>query len=134
MHEIDEAPQLRTDRGAHYHAMDLPIRRVVEELVAYLGLTTVAAIAGVKETRAVQQWLTDREPQRPHVLRFALQLVSMIARSDQPDLARAWFHGSNPELDDLTPLLLFRSRPLADIQVDLLRAAREFASRAERSA
>jgi hypothetical protein len=124
----------RTSVDAHHHAMEIPTRQVVEELVEYLGATTVAAIAGVKETRAVQQWMVDREPQRPHLLRFALQLVSMVARPDQPTLARAWFHGSNPALGDQTPIVLLRNRPLDEIAGDLLNAARAFAAREDQSA
>ena len=64
----------RTDLSAHSHAMELPIADVVSELIDLLGATTVAVIGGVRETRAVQQWTNGREPQRQHVLRFALQL------------------------------------------------------------
>jgi hypothetical protein len=130
----ERADPVRSGVEAHNHAMEIPIRQVVEELVAYLGATTVAAIAGVKETRAVQQWMADREPQRPHVLRFALQLVTMVARQNEPALARAWFHGSNPALGDQTPIVLFRSRPLDDIAGDLMSAARAFAARENQSA
>lgn len=119
----------RGDVSAHNHAMEIPIRQVVQELVGFLGAVTVAALADVKETRTVQQWMADREPQRPHVLRFALQLVSMIARPDQPTLARAWLSGSNPALGGQTPLLLFRTRPLDEIQIPLLQAAKAFAER-----
>ena len=69
---------IRSDFDAHDYVVSLPIREVVRELVQILGSTTVAAIGGVKETRAVQQWTVDREPQRPHVLRFALQLALML--------------------------------------------------------
>jgi len=68
------APQ-RNAVDAHEHAMSLPIQEVVRELVDLLGATTVAVIGGVNETRAVQEWLTSRAPQRPNVLRCALQLV-----------------------------------------------------------
>ncbi len=80
--------------------MSLPIEDVVEELVALLGLTTVAMIGGVGETRAVTQWTNGRSPQRPNVLRFTLQIASMILNEKDPDIARAWFHGSNPHLGD----------------------------------
>jgi hypothetical protein len=128
-----ERKAAREGVDAHNHAMEIPIGQVVQELVEFLGATTVAALAGVKETRAVQQWIEGREPQRGHLLRFALQLVSMVARSDQPELARAWFHGSNPALGDLTPIVLFRTRPLAEIQIELLNAARAFAQRDEQA-
>ena len=117
-----------SDHLAHSQAMSLPINEVVEELVDLLGATNVAVIGGVGETRAVEQWILGRKPQRPHVLRFALQIATMIAASTERELARAWFHGSNPYLDDAIPLLLLREVPLPEIQVKLMGAARAFAS------
>ncbi|MBV8667649.1 MAG: hypothetical protein JOZ28_00420 [Candidatus Eremiobacteraeota bacterium] len=120
---------IRADFDAHAHAMSLPIQDVVKELTDLLGATNVAVIGGVTETRAVQQWTTDREPQRAHVLRFALQIATMIAAVADRDLARAWFHGSNPHLDDAVPLMMLRNLPLIDIQGKLMAAARIFAAR-----
>ena len=114
---------------SHNHAMAIPITQVVKELVDFLGAPTVAAIGGVKETRAVQQWMENREPQRPHVLRLALQLASMIAMTGQKSMAQAWFNGANPALGGESPLLLMRTRPLEEIQSTLLTSARSFASR-----
>ena len=114
---------------AHEHAMSLPIRDVVQELVDLLGATTVATIGGVGETRAVSEWLTARTPQRPNVLRFALQIATMIAAGTDQELARAWFHGSNPRLDDAVPAIMLRDQPLGEIQGSLIAAARGFAAR-----
>lgn len=125
----------RGDRGewsapeAHERAMSLPIERVVKELVALLGLTTVATIGGVGETRAVAQWGSGRAPQRPNVLRFTLQVASMILNEKDPDVARAWFHGSNPHLRDQVPAVLLRDKPLAEVQGEIMAAARAFAGR-----
>jgi len=121
--------EIHSDRAAHSHAMEIPISQVVDELVSLLGATTVALIGGVKETRAVAQWLGERLPQRPHVLRFALQLATMIASERDTEMARAWFHGGNPHLGDQPPVLLLRNRPLDEIQAALISAARAFASR-----
>ena len=121
--------EVRTDFSAHDHAMEMPIAKIVEELIDLLGATTVAVIGGVNETRAVQQWATDRKPQRAHVLRFALQLATMIATQADAEVARAWFHGSNPRLGDEVPMLLLRKKPLDEIQGPLLAAARSFAAR-----
>lgn len=115
---------------AHEQAMGLSLSTVVEQLVELLGATTVAAIGNVQETRAVQHWQTgEREPQRPHVLRFALQLALMLADSSSRALVRAWFHGSNPELGDRPPVAVLRDEPLETIQVSLMRAVRAFAGR-----
>lgn len=119
-----------TAGDAHNEAMGLPLVMVVQRLVDLLGATSVAAIGGVRETRAVQQWMaSEREPQRAHVLRFALQLALMISSLASRDMARAWFHGSNPHLDDEVPIVLLRDRPLESVQVQLMAAARSFASR-----
>jgi hypothetical protein len=119
-----------TAPAAHNEAMSLPIQEVIQQLVDLLGATATANAGGVKETRAVQQWLTgEREPQRPHVLRFALQLALMICSLGSRELARAWFHGANPALGDRVPITLLRDEPLESVQFALMAAARTFASR-----
>jgi hypothetical protein len=124
--------RILTAAEAHNEAMSLPIPTVVESLVGLLGATTVAEIAGVKETRAVQQWASgEREPQRAHVLRFALQLAMMISTVTTRHMAGAWFHGANPHLDDQIPIALLREQPLELVQVRLMAAVRSFASRDE---
>jgi hypothetical protein len=114
---------------AHTRAMSLPISEIVAHLLELLDATTVAVIAGVQETRAVHSWLNGREPQRPQVLRFALQLAAMIANRADAEFCKAWFHGSNPHLDDRVPMIMLRDMPLVDTQRDLLAAARIFAAR-----
>lgn len=114
---------------AHAQAMSLPISHIVRLLLDVLDATTVAVIAGVQETRAVNSWLNGREPQRPQTLRFALQLAAMFANANDREFCKAWFHGSNPHLDDRVPMIMLRDEPLAEIQRDLLAAARIFANR-----
>jgi hypothetical protein len=119
-----------SDFEAHEHAMALPISEVVSELVAILGATTVAVIGGVTETRAVHQWTLGREPQRQHVLRFALQIARMVASADgKHESVRAWFQGSNPRLNDGIPALMLRDERLENIQAPLMQAARAFGAR-----
>jgi hypothetical protein len=125
----DFSPQLNAI-DAHENAMSLPIQEVVRQLVDLLGATTVATIGGVGETRAVQDWMAMRAPQRPNVLRFALQIATMIASGGDQEMARAWFYGGNPRLEDGVPALLLRDRPLAEVQGPLMAAARGFAARA----
>ncbi|HZY98969.1 MAG TPA: hypothetical protein VFE36_05310 [Candidatus Baltobacteraceae bacterium] len=117
------------DVDSYNHAISVPLKQVVQELIDVLGPTVVAAIGGVNETRAVMQWLNGRKPQRPHVLRFALQLARMIALKEDVTIIRAWFQGTNPGLEDRSPALLLRSMPLGEIQGPLMAAARTFAAR-----
>jgi hypothetical protein len=117
------------DVDSYNHAISAPLKLVVQELIDLLGPTVVAAIGDVNETRAVTQWLKGRKPQRPHVLRFALQLARMIADKEDATMIRAWFQGINPGLQDRSPALLLRNRSLEEIQGPLLAAARSFAGR-----
>ncbi len=119
----------KSDMEAHAVAMSLPINAVVSRLIGLLGATTVAVIGGVIETRAVMQWTDGRTPQRPNVLRFALQIASMIGGDEDAEVVRAWFAGSNPYLEDQVPMLMLRDKPLNDISASLMAAARAFASR-----
>lgn len=129
MSEQAEGSHYLSAGDSHLQAMSLPIGQVVARLLELLDATTVAVIAGVQETRAVHSWLGDREPQRPQVLRFALQLAAMIATTTDSEICKAWFHGSNPHLGDQVPMIMLRDRPLADIQPHMLAAARLFAAR-----
>ena len=129
MDGMNDPAAVRSDLSAHSHAMELPIAEVIQELVDLVGATTVAIIGNVQETRAVQQWLVDRKPQKPQVLRFALQLATMIAGKADREMAVAWFHGANPHLNDQVPALMLRDSPLEEVQAPLLRAARTFAAR-----
>ena len=117
------------DVDSYNHAISAPLKEVVQELIDLLGPTVVATIGGVNETRAVTQWLRGRKPQRPHVLRFALQLALMIAAKEDRIMIRAWFQGTNPGLKDRSPALLLRARPLEEVQGALMAAARSFANR-----
>jgi hypothetical protein len=132
---MDSSHHLRGKRGewsaveSHERAMSTPIEEVVRELVELLGATTVALIGGVGETRAVAQWMTGRAPQRPNVLRFTLQVASMIADIHDPELVKSWFHGSNPHLGDRTPAFVLRDEPLHKVQGEIMTAARSFAAR-----
>jgi hypothetical protein len=121
---------IRSDLDAHDYVVSLPIREVVRELVQVLGSTTVAAIGGVKETRAVQQWTVDREPQRPHVLRFALQLALMLTSRADREFTQAWFHAANPRVEDRIPMLVLRDLPLGPNPATLTERRTRFLSRA----
>lgn len=118
-----------TDAQAHATAMSLPINTVVARLIGLLGATTVAVIGGVTETRAVTQWTDGRVPQRPNVLRFALQVAMMIGGDSHGESVRAWFAGSNPHLEDQVPMLMLRDKPLNEISGPMMAAARAFAAR-----
>src|SRR5262247_3604470 len=90
----------RPDLQAHDSAMRAPFHVVARELTDLLGVRLVAYIAKVSETRAVHEWgARGRGPKDGSVaprLRLALQVASLIAQRDSPDVAQAWFRASIP--------------------------------------
>src|SRR5437899_1679422 len=91
--------------------------RVVTELQEMFGSRLVAYIAGVSETRRLRDWASGSRQPRGDVqdrLRLALQIAHMIAERDGAEVARAWFVGLNPYLDDESPAWLLREKNLQE--------------------
>jgi hypothetical protein len=114
---------------AHAQATRAPFNEVAASLRELLGAKLTAYLGSVKETRAVNQWADEgREPAEPVQmrLRLALQVALMIAAADGPRVARAWFQGMNPQLDDRSPARLLREGDLDEVGAEVLGAARAF--------
>jgi hypothetical protein len=110
-------------------AIRAPFDQVAARLRDLLGPKLTAYLGAVKETRAVNQWAAgDREPSEAVQLRLrlALQVALMIAEPDGEAVARAWFQGMNPQLDDRSPARLLREGDLDEVGPEVLRAARAF--------
>jgi hypothetical protein len=104
----------------------------VEQLRDLLGAKLVAYLGGVKETRAVRQWVEgsrqigDRAIETR--LRTAYQAAQLIADRDTPAVVQAWFQGLNPALGDRSPARLLHDGDLEDVGPQVLAAARQFAA------
>ena len=121
--------QPRPDLEAHAHAVRADFATVADELRGVLGARLVAYLGGVKETRAVHEWAEeDRRPSEltQQRLRLALQVATMIASADGPEVAQAWFQGLNPQLDDRSPARLLREGDLDEVGAQVVSAARAF--------
>jgi hypothetical protein len=119
-------PELR----AHDRAIRAPITEAVAELRELLTGRLVAYIAGVTETRAVNEWADGtrsiRNPDTEARLRLALQIAVMLAEADEARVVQAWFMGLNPQLDDRSPARLLRDGELDEVGPAVLGAARAF--------
>ena len=107
---------------------DLP--EIVGDLRSVLGSKLVAYIAGVNETRAVQQW-SEAGGRRPSSvveqrLKLTFRVAEFIAGSDGERVAQAWFQGLNPRLDDASPARTLREGDLDEVGPKVLDAARAF--------
>jgi len=114
---------------AHAQAMRAEFPAVVAALRELLGAKLVAYLGSVKETRAVNQWANDERTPSDEVqqrLRLALQIALMIEAADGPRIAKAWFQGLNPQLDDRSPARVLRDGAPDDAGPAVLGAARAF--------
>ena len=117
---------------AYVNAMRLSSADLAGELRTLLGAKLVAYLGGVKETRAVRQWvegsrqIAGADNQRR--LRLAYQAAKLIAERDDPAVVQAWFQGLNPVLADRSPARLLRDGELDDVGPQVLAAARQFAA------
>lgn len=103
----------------------MPIADVVKALVNVLGSRDVAVIAGVKKTSEVRSWINGlATPHCEERLRYALEAV-IVLLEEGPEIARAWFVGTNRYFDQKPPVLILREGP-DDIGADVVAAARAF--------
>lgn len=114
------------------HRSVRPIDEVVAELRHLLGARLVAFVAGVKETRAVHEWIDGERSvgndERERRLRTALQVALLLGQRDDPPVIQAWFQGLNPQLDDHSPAMLLREGNIDEVGREVLRAARAFSA------
>lgn len=119
----------RPDYAAHARAVRAGLPEVVDALRSILGARLCAYIGSVKETRAVNEWaqgvrVPNSEVQRR--LRLALQVAQTITDADGVEVARAWFQGLNPQLDDRSPARLLREADLDEVGPAIVAAERAF--------
>ena len=119
----------RPDLTAYERATRSELPTLVTELAGILGPRLVAYMAGVGETRAVREWADGRREPRdpiPNRLRLAYRVAHLIGEHDSPEVARAWFQGLNPQLDDQSPARLIREQAIEEVGPDVVAAARAF--------
>jgi hypothetical protein len=121
--------EAKPDLAAYQQVMRMSMPEVAANLVELLGGRLVAYLGGVKETRAVKQWIAgDRQPQGDAAdrLREALTIAIMLASKEHKSTIQAWFQGLNPQLDDRGPARLLRDGDLQKIGPEVRSAARAF--------
>src|SRR2546428_12820037 len=116
----------RPDYAAHIRAVRSSFPEVVAALREILGLKLCAYLGSVKETRAVNEWAEGvREPSEAvqRRLRLAFQVPEAIAEGGGPEVARAWFQGLDPQLDDRSPARLLREADIGEVGAEVIAAA-----------
>jgi hypothetical protein len=117
----------RPDLGAHRIATSATFPEVVRGLSDILGKKLTAYLAGAKDTRAIDRWVSGVDPYRgaDERLRRAYAVALTLLEADHARVVQAWFTGLNPELDDRSPIRLLAEGSEDDARA-VLGAARAF--------
>lgn len=90
----------------------MDIHNIVRELNALLGLTLVAGLSGSKDGKLPSRWAKpDRpEPRQQFVnrLQFVHRQWVLLSAADGDHVARQWFIGGTPLLNEATPITAIR--------------------------
>ncbi|WP_125610379.1 hypothetical protein [Specibacter cremeus] len=94
--------------SAHAKTARLDIREIVRRLNSALGATLVAALAGSKDRKISYGWAKQDGPE-PNVaavkrLQFAYAQWDLVSSVEGEHVARMWFIGANPWLDQDSPI------------------------------
>lgn len=94
--------------AAHAKAARVDIREITRRLNAALGATLVSALAGSKDMKISYKWAQQDgpspKPESMRRLQFAYAQWIAISEAEGEHVARMWFIGSNPWLDQDSPV------------------------------
>jgi hypothetical protein len=94
-------------------------REIARRLIAALGPTLVAALAGSKDRTAPHEWVkfdgSEPAPEALPRLACAYETWRKVAEAEGDHVARAWFVGSNPRLGESTPVTAIREDRLDEV-------------------
>ena len=112
------------------------ISDVASYLQEHLGQRTTAYLSGLKDAKIVGRWAASKVQPRElssFRLRAAYQAARLIIEAFGDQTARAWFFGTNSQLDDEAPAYVLRHSPPEKASM-VVRAARSLAETGQRSA
>jgi hypothetical protein len=122
-------PQLLPAEQVSAEAARLPIAEIASFLRQHLGGRMTAYISGVNDPKMVTRWIAGRSTPRPQPqsrLRESYQAARLLVGMYGDETARAWFNGSNAQLDDQAPAYVLRkAKSWEDLRL-IVPAARAF--------
>lgn len=97
----------------------LTTREVVRQLNNHLGATLVATLADVRDRGLPHKWVRadgpEPRPESNRRLQAAHRAWTMISNSDNEHVARAWFIGANPRLEEQSPVERLRAGEIESV-------------------
>lgn len=110
---------------AHRKSVTLSVADIARFLQDTLGTKLTAYIAGVSDPKMVTKWAggtANPAEARERTLRDTYQVFQLILEAEDEYVARAWFIGMNPQLEDETPADRLREGKVREVMA----AARAF--------
>lgn len=113
----------------HAQTMRQDIHETTAQLVRHLGVTAVSFLANAKDSKQAAKWAKSDGPEpregAAKRLTAAHRVWSLISTAEDDYVARNWFLGNNPRLDENSPLEALREGQLKEV----LAAAKAFSER-----
>lgn len=97
----------------------MDIHEVVRRMNSHIGATLVAALAGSRDSKLPYRWAKSTTPSNEAEarIRMAHRVWTLIADAESDHVARAWFIGANPLLDEESPVMALREDGLRDVSL-----------------
>lgn len=103
----------------HALTMTLDVHELARRLLRDLGATVVATLAGVRDRKLPYKWAEHDGPTPRAAALSRLQTAHrawlLVSDADSPHVARAWFIGANPRLDEHSPVMELREGNLQGV-------------------
>lgn len=118
---FEEPGTMPTTTMAEAHACTtrLDIHTIVRRLNAHLGATVVAALSGSRDSKLPYRWAKPDgptpNPKAEERIRTAYRVWTLIADAETEHVARTWFVGSNPVLDETSPVIALREDRIREV-------------------
>jgi hypothetical protein len=110
-------------------AVRLPIAEIASFMRQHLGQRKTAYIGGVNDPKMVARWIAGHSTPRDHAqrrLREGYQAARLLVGAYGDETAKAWFFGSNAQLDGDAPAYVLRhARSWEELRL-IVPAARAF--------
>lgn len=105
--------------GGHIETTKLDVHELVRRLNQHLGATLVAVIANVRDRKLPYKWadVDGPEPRTESYARLMAAHRAWVHISDAEDdyVARNWFIGANPRLDEQSPAASLREGKIPEV-------------------
>ena len=112
---------ITTTGATHAETSRMDFREIVRRLNASLGAAMVSALAGAKDPKASYRWQKEEGTMPSSKIQARILLAhrawKTVSDVDGDQVARQWFLGANPWLDEVSPVeAIYQDRSKAVIE------------------